>query len=154
VTETIAVDYRHWEEAEFHAPWAATNAAEAMRWGISRPGDLRRSGWHQGDLLGPATAYVARNVNRRLAVHARAAVVPGRKGELPLIPRTLLGVLYGRFALEIVGRGRRGRFCEREGCGRPLIGVHGRRKFCNDECRKLDWAQKNKSSVKGSTTHE
>jgi hypothetical protein len=152
VTETIAVDYAHWREAEFHVPWEATNVTEAMRWGISRPGDLRRTGWRQGDVLGPAAAYVTRNINRRLGVHARVAVVAGRKGELSVVPMTLLGVLYGRFALEVVGRAKRGRFCAREGCGRPLLGVHGRRRFCGDECRKLDWARNNKRTTKGAAT--
>jgi hypothetical protein len=85
----------------------------------------------RGDLIGPARWIVLRTVNGKLRDRVGMLVVPFRF-TLRSFPRTLLGAIYLRFAIELAS-GKRERPCDE--CRLPFAQGNRRKRFCSDDCR-------------------
>jgi hypothetical protein len=85
----------------------------------------------RGDLVGPARWIVLRTVNEKLYDRVGMLVVPFRS-RLRSFPKTLLGALYLRFAIELAG-GRRERPCDK--CGLPFAAGRSDKRYCSRECQ-------------------
>jgi len=106
--------------------------------------------WQYGDSVEPARYYVYQRVNERLSSHVSPVVWPFVDGEILFYPDCLLSAMYLLFALELSGRVRPSIICR--GCGRYFTPVHGRQRYCDETCRKLDWYNRNKAKMTVRTT--
>lgn len=94
--------------------------------------------WKYDDPIEPARYYVHQQVNRGMHGHVHPTVLLYRKGQIFFFPDCLLSAMYVHFALEISGRPRAAKLCERSGCGEYFIPMkRSDQRFCDDRCRKL-----------------
>lgn len=89
--------------------------------------------WPVGSLEGPVEHFIFREINEKLAETAAPRIYPHRRGEMYVVPNSLLGALYILFATEVSGRTRSAIRCP--GCNEFFVPVHGRQKHCSNACR-------------------
>jgi hypothetical protein len=102
--------------------------------GYTGPAELRETGWRRGEVLRPATYYVAMGINKRLWHHTHSLLIPFRRGDIAPVPVDLLGVIYTRFAQEVAGGGAKREPCNR--CGALFEPQRSDHLYCSTACRK------------------
>lgn len=101
-------------------------------------------GWpnDRGAIIEPVRSAICDFVNARLRGQVHIEVVPWAKGDLALIPDSLLSALYTLFALEIAGRGRPLQLCRV--CNDSFIPRRKGHAYCSELCRKQAFRDRHK----------